>query len=218
MNLIFLGPPGSGKGTQAARLAAAKGLFHLSTGALLREAVEKGTPLGRQAHAYMTKGDLIPDNVIIGLIEDMIGDGTLGHGFILDGFPRTIPQAESLRDVLARHQVALDRAVLFSVPEEELVRRLSGRWHCPACGAGYNYPLAMPRVEGHCDRENSPLQRRDDDREEVVLKRLDVYKRQTQPIELFYRKAALLTEINGNQSPDAVFAELAKVADNVGAL
>ncbi|MEW6049620.1 MAG: adenylate kinase [Candidatus Zixiibacteriota bacterium] len=218
MNLVFLGPPGSGKGTQAARLSAARHVVHLSTGDVLREAVRKGTPLGKKAEAYMTRGELVPDALIIGLIEDKISAGELRNGFILDGFPRTIPQAESLKEMLARHNMNLDRAILFSVPEEELVKRLSGRWHCPKCNAGYNYPLALPKVAGQCDKDKEPLQRRPDDEEAVVRNRLVVYRTQTRPIEDFYRRESVLTEIQGNQLPDSVFAALLKVTDNVGAL
>ncbi len=212
MNLVFLGPPGSGKGTQAARLSQKKGMVHLSTGDLLREAVRRGTPLGKQAEGYMSRGELVPDQLITGLIEAKIENGELKSGFILDGFPRTIPQAESLKDMLAAHGVVLSGAVLFAVPDDEIVRRLSGRWFCPKCNAGYNYPAQTPKVKGHCDADNEPLLRRPDDEESVVRNRLEVYKRQTKPIEEFYRKESLLIEISGIEGPDSVFSELLRVA------
>jgi len=210
MNLVFLGPPGSGKGTQAARLAAERHLVHLSTGDVLREAVKLGTELGKQAESFMKKGELVPDNLIIGLIEDRIKRGALREGFILDGFPRTIPQAESLKEMLEKHSIALSKAILFDVEDEEVVRRLSGRWYCPPCNAGYNYPAQMPQSDGVCDQDMTPLKRRPDDEESVVRNRLEVYKKQTEPIIGFYRQESILTKINAQQSPDAVFQSLLK--------
>jgi adenylate kinase len=194
MNLVFLGPPGSGKGTQAARLSAEHGLVHLSTGDMLREAVKKGTMLGKRAEAYMVKGELVPDELIIGLIEDKISGGELNGGFILDGFPRTIPQAESLKQMLAKHSLRLDSAVLY----------------CPVCKAGYNYPAQMPRNAGKCDNDGNDLLRRPDDEEPVVRRRLEVYRHQTEPIVDYYRSESVLTEIKGDGSPDAVYQELLK--------
>ena len=213
MNLIFLGPPGSGKGTQAARLSKALGLVHLSTGDMLREAVKKGTTLGLQAEAYMKKGELVPDALIVGLIEEQVGNGSLKTGFILDGFPRTIPQAESLKSMMTRNGILVNRAVLLSVADEEIVKRLSGRFYCPTCNAGYNYPAQMPKVEGLCDNDQTPLARRPDDEESVVRNRLEVYKRKTQPIEDYYRREGLLTEVNAGTTPDAVFASLLELVN-----
>ncbi|MBK7143481.1 MAG: adenylate kinase [bacterium] len=208
MNLVFLGPPGSGKGTQAARLSARLGLVHLSTGDLLREAVKHGTPLGQQAEGFMKRGELVSDALIIGLIEEKINKGELNTGVIFDGFPRTIPQAEALKQMLTGHEIGLDHAVLFDVPDEEIVRRLSGRWYCPTCNAGYNYPLQVPKVDGKCDKDNSQLKRRPDDEESVVRNRLDVYKKQTQPIEEYYRREGLLIAIKADIAPEAVFDAL----------
>ncbi len=208
MNLIFLGPPGSGKGTQAVRLSKALGLVHVSTGDALREAVKNGTTLGKQAESYMRKGELVPDSLIIGLVDERINNGSLKSGFILDGFPRTVPQAESLKAMLAKHQIGLDLAVLLRVTDEEIVRRLSGRFYCPACNAGYNYPAHLPKKQGVCDQDDTQLARRPDDEEAVVRNRLDVYKRQTQPIEDYYRREGLLTEVEAETSPEAVFASL----------
>lgn len=208
MNLVFLGPPGSGKGTQAVRLANAKDMTHLSTGDILREAVKKGTELGRKAGSYMTSGDLVPDELIIGLIEEKIAAGELSNGFILDGFPRTIPQAESLRAMLKKNSIDLNRVLLLKISDEEIVKRLSGRWFCPACNAGYNHTSAVPKVAGVCDNDGEALQRRPDDEEAVVRNRLEVYKEQTQPIEDFYRRESILAEIAAEDSPDKVFEAL----------
>ncbi len=205
MNLLFLGPPGSGKGTQAVRAARQLGVMHLSTGDVLREAVKAGTELGRKAKGYMEKGELVPDSILIDMIKDKIGGGHLGDGFILDGFPRTMPQAESLKQMLASHDMSLDRAVLLVVDDEEVVKRLSGRWFCPQCQAGYNYPAQVPKVEGRCDHDNAELQRRPDDEEDVVRNRLQVYKKQTEPIVDFYRNESNLAEVVGTGSPDEVF-------------
>ncbi|HVP07391.1 MAG TPA: nucleoside monophosphate kinase, partial [Candidatus Acidoferrum sp.] len=186
---------------------------HLSTGDMLREAVRKGTPLGKKAEGFMAKGELVPDELIVGLIEAKVSDGELSHGFVLDGFPRTIPQAESLKQMLTGHEMQLDRAVLFMVSDEEVVRRLSGRWHCPVCQTGYNYPSQMPNVAGKCDKDNAVLQRRPDDDENVVRNRLGVYKRQTAPIVDYYRKESILSEIPGEGHPDTVYQALLKAVD-----
>jgi adenylate kinase len=213
MKLIFLGPPGSGKGTQAVRLSKARGLVHLSTGDMLREAVKNGTTLGKEAEAFMKKGELVPDALIIGMIEERLGSESMTAGFILDGFPRTIPQAQSLGAMFARHGLSIDKAILLKVEHEEIVRRLSGRFYCPTCKAGYNYPLQLPKNDEICDNDNTPLARRPDDEESVVRHRLDVYRRQTQPIEDYYRRAGILSEIEADSAPDVVFATLLKLVN-----
>lgn len=216
MNLVFLGPPGSGKGTQAKRIAAKLGLLHLSTGDVLREAVKNGTELGKKAQKYMETGELVPDDLIIGLIEEKLKSGALNNGFILDGFPRTIPQAEALKVMFARNQKAIHRAILLDVTDEEVIKRLSGRYYCPTCNAGYNYPMQLPKKEGICDNDGARLLRRPDDEEEVVKNRLNVYKKQTEPIVDFYRKESILAAIKDNGSgPDRIteslLAEIAKL-------
>jgi adenylate kinase len=208
MNLVFLGPPGSGKGTQADRLAGRTGMKHLSTGDMLRAAVKAGTELGKQAEGYMKRGELVPDDLLIGIIRDKIDSGELSEGFILDGFPRTIPQAESLEKMLEENDASLDYAILFDVSDDEVIKRLSGRWYCPVCNEGYNYPMKLPKQEGICDKDGAELKRRADDQPEVIKNRLEVYKEQTQPIEDYYREKSNLIAINGEQSPDQVFSSL----------
>ena len=211
MNLVFLGPPGSGKGTQAARLSKKMNIVHLSTGDLLRDAVKNGTELGKQAEGYMKKGELVPDSLIIGLIEDKIAAGALKNGFILDGFPRTVPQAESLKAMFVKNTMKLDNAVLIAVSDDEIVQRLSGRWFCPTCQRTYNYPANVPKQEGVCDDDGDKLMRRPDDEEDVVRNRLEVYKKQTQPIEDFYRNESVLAEVRGGDTPDNVCEAIVKV-------
>ena len=214
MNLVFLGPPGSGKGTQALRVAKELNLTHISTGDLLREAVKNLTNLGRQAEEFMKSGNLVPDELIVKLIEEKISNGDEGKGVILDGFPRTMPQAESLKKMFEQNQEHLDSAVLLEVSDEEVVKRLSGRWFCPKCNAGYNYPSNRPKQEGLCDSDGQELLRRPDDDEAVVKNRLDVYKKQTQPIEEFYRQESILKEIKGEQQPDTVFQDILAAVTN----
>ena len=214
MNLVFLGPPGSGKGTQALRVAKELNLTHISTGDLLREAVKNLTDLGQQAEEFMKSGNLVPDELIVKLIEEKISIGDKGNGIILDGFPRTIPQAESLKKMFEQNQGHLDSAVLLEVSDEEVVKRLSGRWFCPKCNAGYNYPSNRPKQEGLCDSDGQELLRRPDDDEAVVKNRLDVYKKQTQPIEEFYRQESILKEIKGEQQPDIVFQDILAAVTN----
>lgn len=207
-NLVFLGPPGSGKGTQAAKLARELMVVHLSTGDLLRNAVKQGTALGKQAQDYMERGELVPDELLIGLIESKLRAGDLDRGFILDGFPRTIPQAVALKDMFEKNDHVIDAAVLLEVSDDEVVRRLSSRWFCPTCQKTYNYPHHLPKVEGRCDQDQTELQRRKDDQPEVVRHRLEVYKKQTQPIEDYYRRENLLVPVNGEQPPEVVFNNL----------
>ncbi len=202
MNVVFLGPPGSGKGTQAARLAQRLGLLHLSTGELLRDEVRRQTPFGVQVQSYMSGGELVPDDLIVSMIESRIRSGGMAHGVILDGFPRTIPQAEKLRDRFSKQGLAIHRAILLKVSDDEIVKRLSGRWFCPNCQSGYNYPTQSPKIAGVCDKCASNLARRADDEESVVRHRLTVYKTQTQPIEQFYRTEGLLTEVPAEVNPD----------------
>lgn len=208
MNLVFLGPPGSGKGTQAVRVAKALKLAHISTGDLLREAVKNKTELGKKVESIMKEGHLVPDEMVISLIGQKLSTLEEKQGFILDGFPRNLPQAESLQFMIEHQDKKLDKAVLLSVSDEEVVKRLSGRWYCPKCNAGYNYPRNMPKHEGICDRDGEKLMRRPDDDEKVVRNRLQVYKQETMPIENFYREKSKLLKIEGEQDPDKVFQDI----------
>lgn len=208
MNLVFLGPPGSGKGTQCVRVAKALNLIHISTGDLLREAVKNQTELGKKVENMIKQGRLVPDEVVISLIGQKISAIEQAKGFILDGFPRNLPQAESLKFMFDHKKMKLDKVVFLKVSDGEVVKRLSGRWQCSKCNTGYNYPLNMPKHEGICDRDGEKLLRRSDDEESIVRNRLEVYKKETKPIEDFYRKGAILIEIEGEQKPDKVFQDI----------
>lgn len=212
MNLVFLGAPGSGKGTQAGRLASRLTVTHLATGDLLRSAVAAGSDLGRQADAIMKTGELVPDEVIIGLIAERQKTGELNGGFILDGFPRTLRQAQALDKMCAQMGSAIDRAVLFEIEDEEIVRRLSGRLYCTGCQADYNanYDGRRPRTAGVCDSCGRPLIRRPDDDPGVIRNRLRVFRSQIHPIAEYYRSRSLLLTITGTGTPDEVAARLAK--------
>jgi adenylate kinase len=204
VRLVFLGPPGAGKGTQARDLAGAWGVPQVATGDMLREAVAAGTPLGREARRFMDQGALVPDDVIVGLIGERLAQPDAKKGFVLDGFPRTIPQAEALERLLAERGIGLDRAIYFEVPEAELVRRLTGRRLCRSCQTPYHVVSAPPAREGVCDRCGGQLYQRDDDAEATVRNRLAVYARQTAPLLDFYRRRSLLAEVPGHGPIDAV--------------
>ncbi|MGK5089611.1 adenylate kinase, partial [Bdellovibrionota bacterium FG-2] len=186
MILVFLGPPGSGKGTQAKKVTGERGWPQLSTGDMLRSAIVDGTKLGLEAKSFMDNGALVPDSVVIGLIAERILRADCKLGFILDGFPRTIPQAEALDRMLAEQSRRVNFTVLFDIPDSELVSRLSGRRTCLKCGAMYHVVAAASRVEGVCDVCGAGLTQRDDDKEGVILKRLSVYHAQTAPVAGYY--------------------------------
>lgn len=210
MILILLGPPGSGKGTQAKRLTVEKNWPQLSTGDMLRAAIKAGTRLGLEAKAFMDKGSLVPDSVVIGLIEERIQEADCLGGFILDGFPRTIPQAEALDAMLSRQERKVARTVLFEIPDSELVSRLSGRRTCSKCGAMYHVDSMRPKKDGVCDQCGGSLLQRDDDKPEVIQKRLQVYHQQTAPVAGFYRAQGKLASLDATQAPGAVSKALAQ--------
>jgi adenylate kinase len=198
MRLVFLGPPGAGKGTQARELAKEWSVAHIATGDMLRDAVAGGTPLGREAKGYMERGELVPDDVIVRMIGERLNRSDAASGFILDGFPRTIAQAEALGNLLKDLGQSLDGVVYFEVPEPELLRRLTGRRVCRQCGATFHLVSAPPAREGVCDRCGGTLYQRDDDSEATVRNRLGVYARQTAPLLDYYRSRSVLSTVQGD--------------------
>ena len=212
MRLVFLGPPGAGKGTQARELAREWQVPHVATGDMLREALAAGTPLGRQAKDYMDRGALVPDDVIVGLIAERLKRPDATRGFILDGFPRTIPQAEALDRLLKDLGQQLDHVIFFDVSEEELLRRLTGRRSCPACQSTYHIVSAPPRREGICDKCGTPLIQRADDSEATVRNRLKVYASQTAPLLDYYRRRGRLTTVPGEGAIDSIRAAIRRAA------
>jgi adenylate kinase len=211
MRLVFLGAPGVGKGTQADRLAQQSQRPKISTGDLLREAVKNQTPLGKKAQEYMEKGSLVPDSVVIGMVKAKVDEPTCSKGFILDGFPRTVPQAEELAKLLDAKGVKLDRVINFVVSRDDVVRRLSGRRSCPKCQAVYHLEFAPPKREGVCDRCGAGLIQRSDDRQETIEARLKVYEEQTAPLIRYYESKRLLSSLDGSGPVDEVYARLTKL-------
>lgn len=208
MRLVFLGPPGVGKGTQADLVAARFHQPKISTGEILREAVRNKTPLGLQAKACMDQGKLVPDAVVIGIVTDKLAEPMGAGGFLLDGFPRTVPQAQELDRLLEGKRQRLDRVVNFVVPREEVVRRLSGRRSCPTCQAVYHLDFAPPKRDGLCDRCGAALVQRSDDRKETVEARLSVYEEQTAPLIVYYKQRRLLSELDGSGQIEEVYGRL----------
>ncbi len=213
MHIILLGPPGAGKGTQAERLAEAYGVPHISTGDMFRRAVQEGTPLGRRAKEYMDRGELVPDEVVNGIVRDRMAAEDCRRGFILDGFPRTLNQANALTATMEELGLQLDAVVALEVPEDSLVARLSGRRVCTACGSTYHVLFNPPQAEGRCDECGGELVQRDDDREETVRERLRVYARQTEPLLTYYGQRGLLKKVDGDQSVDAVYGAIKAVLE-----
>ena len=211
VRLAFLGPPGAGKGTQARELAREWGVAHLATGDMLREAVAAGTPLGLEAKRYMDQGALVPDAVIVGAMAERLGKPDAVAGFILDGFPRTIAQAEALERLLKDLDQRLDGVVFFEVSEPELLRRLTGRRVCRQCGATFHLISAPPKQAGVCDRCGGSLYQREDDSEQTVRNRLGVYARQTAPLLEHYQQRGLLTTVPGEGAIDRIRRDLRRV-------
>lgn len=205
MKIILLGPPGVGKGTQAQLMSRSYDIPQVSTGDILRAAQKQKTPLGKKAQDYMSKGVLVPDEIMLGLIrERLFGKGAPG-GYILDGFPRTLAQAKGLDQLFEQHQQKIDYILLLTTDHEEIVKRLSARRTCRNCQAVYNLLTMPPEKSGKCDRCGGPLYQRDDDKPETIKQRLRVYKNQTEPLVDYYRTAQRLTEIDVSGSPQKVF-------------
>lgn len=216
MRIMLLGPPGAGKGTQAVRVAAALGVPHISTGDILRENVRAGTDLGREAKRFMDAGDLVPDDVIIGMVGDRLAEPDASTGFVLDGFPRTVRQARALEELLVARDAPLGVVVRLAVDPAEVVERLSGRRTCAACGAISHVRLQPPREPGRCDACGGELVQRDDDREDVVLNRLEVYRAQTEPLEAFYWERGLLRDVDAIGDIDAVHERVMAIVSAYG--
>jgi adenylate kinase len=209
-HVIIIGPPGSGKGTQAARVGERLGLRHLSTGDLLRDAVAEGTSLGKKAKEYMNEGRLVPDEIMLGLIREQL-EALEGAGWILDGFPRTLPQAEALTGLLEEQGIEIDTVLLVDVPAEAIVQRLTSRRVCTECHAVYSLAMLPAGQPDRCPKCGGRLVQRPDDTEETVRRRLDVYEEQTAPVLDFYRRSVGVTEIDGTGDIDGITAEILRV-------
>lgn len=212
MNIVLFGPPGSGKGTQAKLLAEKYGIPHISTGDILRENLKNKTKLGLAAKSYMDRGELVPDDVLIGIIKDRLSQSDCASGFLLDGYPRTVPQADALRTILSEMGKKLDIVLNIDVRDDELMKRLTGRRMC-ACGASYHILFNPPKQAGICDLCGNQLYQRDDDKEEAIRNRLDVYKRQTQPLIDYYTKEGMMVTVNGAAGISEVFDEIISALD-----
>ncbi|MDR5693943.1 MAG: adenylate kinase [Armatimonadota bacterium] len=212
MNLIFLGPPGAGKGTQARLLQARRGIPQISTGDILREAIARGSELGRKAKEYVERGNLVPDEVMVEIIAERLAQPDAQEGFVLDGFPRTVAQARSLEELLARQGRRITAVIYFHLPEEKIVQRLSGRLICTRCGAIYHVDHHPPRQLGRCDICGGPLYQRDDDRPEVVRRRLQVYRQETEPLVEFYKERGLLFLVDASQGVEALHQTILRIA------
>ena len=211
MKIIMLGAPGAGKGTQAKKIAEKYGIPHISTGDIFRANIKNGTELGKKAKTYMDQGLLVPDELTCDLVVDRIGQPDAAKGYVLDGFPRTIPQAECLTDALNRPGSSIDYAIDVDVPDEAIVTRMSGRRACLKCGATYHIVYAAPVKEGICDKCGESLVLRDDDKPETVQKRLTVYHEQTQPLIDYYTKQGVLKTVDGTKDLNDVFAEIVSI-------
>lgn len=211
MNIILLGPPGAGKGTQAKRMIERYGIPQISTGDMLRAALKAGTSLGLEAKKYMDKGALVPDEVVVGLVRERIQEQDCAKGYMLDGFPRNVSQAQTLDDMLKELGQKIDHVVCIDVPDQELIQRLTGRRTCRECGAGFHVMFDPPKKEGICDKCGGQLYQRDDDNEATVTSRLKVYADQTKPLIEYYEKQGKLRKIEGLGSIDEIFERIKAV-------
>lgn len=211
MKIIMLGAPGAGKGTQAKKIASKYSIPHISTGDIFRANIKNGTELGKKAKTYMDQGLLVPDELVVDLVVDRVAADDCANGYVLDGFPRTIPQAEALDAALEKKGEAMDYAINVEVPDENIVKRMSGRRACVACGATYHIEHIPPKTEGICDTCGKELILRDDDKPETVLKRLNVYHEQTQPLIDYYTGKGILKEVDGTKDMSEVFDEIVEI-------
>jgi adenylate kinase len=213
MKLVFLGPPGAGKGTQSERICNDYGVVQLSTGDILRANRKSGTELGKKAQNYMDAGELVPDTLIIEMIKEELKNPNLSSGYILDGFPRTVPQAEALDILLSDLGQKLDTVLVLEVPNSELLKRLTSRRVCRTCGKTYHLIYNPPKIEGKCDVDGGELYQRDDDKEEPILNRLNVYEAQTMPLVEYYSKKNIAEKIEGVGDIKEIYSQIKKVLD-----
>ena len=211
MNLILLGPPGAGKGTQAAKIIEKYEIPHISTGDIFRENIKEGTPLGKKAQEYMNRGELVPDSLVIEIATDRLTKDDCKEGFLLDGFPRTVEQAEALDKFLAEDGKTVDHVLDIDVEADILMKRLTGRRVCKGCGATFHITNIPPKVEGVCDVCGEELYQRDDDTEETVANRIEVYNSQTKPLIDYYEKSGNISHLDGSVDPDELLAEIVKI-------
>lgn len=213
MNIILLGPPGAGKGTQAKKISETFSLPHISTGDMLRENISNNTPLGLRAKSYMSRGELVPDELLITIIKDRLSRSDCSGGFLLDGYPRTIPQADALQMILTESSRKLDVVLNIDVDDEELIKRLSGRRMC-ACGTSYHVMFNPPETEGICDACNGKLYQREDDKADAIRNRLVVYKKQTQPLINYYKNKNIMRRIDASKDISVIFEDIKEVLEN----
>lgn len=215
MNIILMGLPGAGKGTQASKIIKKYPIPHISTGDMFRLAIKNETELGMEAKSYMDKGELVPDAVTIGIVRERLSQSDAKDGFLLDGFPRTVEQAEALNEIMDEFGTKIDRTINVDVDEEELINRLTGRRICEVCGTAYHLVFNPPKQEGVCDLDGGKLYQREDDNPETVANRLEVNLKQTQPLLDFYKDQGILLNVDGSKDIDDVFVEIDEILQNL---
>lgn len=215
MNIIIMGLPGAGKGTQAAKIIKKYSIPHISTGDMFRLAIKNETDLGRQAKAFMDQGELVPDEVTVGIVKERLSQSDVKDGFLLDGFPRTVDQAEALNNIMTELNSQIDQTIYVEVPEEELMNRLTGRRICETCGATYHLVFNPPKTEGVCDLDGGKLYQREDDNPETVQNRLEVNIKQTAPLLDFYKGLGVLATVDGSKDIEEVFEEVDEILNGL---